>query len=104
MSKSDYLNEGFRHYSRQDYQKAIECFNKAIEIDPNFDTAFNALAESYNKLGKVDEAIAAAKKMVKIVPNDPFSHTALSRLYVQKGMIDEAEIEMEISHRLAAKA
>jgi tetratricopeptide (TPR) repeat protein len=101
MNKNEKLNQGFKHFGNQDYKKAIECFKKAIELDPNFDTAYNALAEAYNKSGRLDDAIIAAKKMVEISPNDPFSHTALSRLYVQKGLIEDAEREMAISHQLA---
>lgn len=101
MNKNQYLNQGFKHFSSQEFDKAIECFNEAIKLDPKFDTAYNALAEALNKSGRLDEAIEAAKKMVEISPNDPFSHTALSRLYVQKGMIEDAEREMAISHQLA---
>lgn len=101
MNKNKYLNLGFKHFSNQEYEKAIEYFNEAIKLDPKSDTAYNALAEALNKSGKLDDAIEAAKKMVEISPNDPFSHTALSRLYVQKGLIEDAEREMAISHQLA---
>ena len=101
MTKNEHLNQGFKHFSSQEYDKAIECFEEAIKLDPEFDTAYNALAEALNKSGRLDEAIEAARKMVEISPNDPFSHTALSRLYVQKGMIEDAEREMAISHQLA---
>ena len=101
MNKNEYLNKGFRHFSSQEFEEAIECFEQAIKLDPKFDTAYNALAEALNKSGKLDQANDAAKKMVEISPNDPFAHTALSRLYVQKGMIEDAEREMAISHQLA---
>ena len=101
MTKNEHLNQGFKHFSNQEFDKAIECFKEAIKLDPKFDTAYNSLAEAFNRSGKLDEAIEAAKKMVEISPNDPISHTALSRLYVQKGLIDDAEREMAISHQLA---
>ena len=101
MTKNEHLNQGFKHFSSQEFDKAIECFEEAIKLDPKFDTAYNALAEALNRSGKLDEAIETAKKMVEISPNDPISHTALSRLYVQKGLIDDAEREMAISHQLA---
>ncbi len=101
MTKNEHLNQGFKHFSNQEYDNAIECFREAINLDANFDTAYNALAEAYNKSGRLENAIEAAKKMVEISPNDPFSHTALSRLYVQKGLIEDAEREMAISHELA---
>jgi tetratricopeptide (TPR) repeat protein len=102
MTKYDYLNSGLRNFAAQEYLAAIADLNKAIELDAEFDLAYNALAESYNKLGDVDKAVEIALHYIKISPDDPVAHTALSRLYVQKGMIAEAEAEMAISHQLAA--
>lgn len=101
MNKNELLNSGLKKFATQDYTKAITDLEKAIELDPEFDLALNALAESYNKLGELDKAIEIAKRYVEISPKDPVAHTALSRLYVQKGMIEEAEKEMAISNQLA---
>lgn len=101
MTKFDFLNSGLKKFASRDYQSAIEDLTKAIELDPAFDLAYNALAESYNKLGDLEKAIEIARHFIKISPKDPVAHTALSRLYVQKGMIREAEEEMAISNQLA---
>jgi len=101
MNKNELLNAGLKKFATQDYKGAISDLEKAIELDPEFDLAYNALAESYNKLGEIDKAIELAKRYVEISPKDPVAHTALSRLYVQKGMIAEAEKEMAISNQLA---
>jgi Tfp pilus assembly protein PilF len=102
-NKNEYLNEGFRFFTEQNYQQAVEQFNNAIELDPKFDLAINALAETYNKMGDLDKAIEMARKLIQINPNDPLAHTALSRLFVQKGMIAEAEKEMAISNQLSSE-
>ena len=101
MNKNERLNAGLKKFASRDYKGAISDLEKAIELDPEFDLALNALAESYNKLGDLDKAIDIAKKYVESSPKDPVAHTALSRLYVQKGMIAEAEQEMAISNQLA---
>jgi len=101
MTKTELLNAGLKKYATQDYEGAITDLDMAIELDPEFDLAYNALAESYNKLGEIDKAIEIAKRYVEISPKDPVAHTALSRLYVQKGMIAEAEEEMALSNQLA---
>ena len=100
MTKYDYLNSGLKKFASQEYEAASTDFNQAITIDPNFDLAYNALAETHNKLGNLDKAIEIALKYVEISPEDPVAHTALSRLYVQKGMIAEAEKELAISNQL----
>jgi len=101
MTKNEYLKAGLKKFAAKDYQGAILELRQAIELDPKFDLAYNALAESYNKLGKIDEAIEMAKRYVESNPEDPIAHTALSRLYVQKGMIPEAERELALSNQLS---
>ena len=103
MHKNQILNEGLKKYAAGLYDEAISEFKKALEEDPGFDLALNALAEVYNRKGEIDTAIGYALQLVALNPDDPLAHTALSRLYVQKGMIREAEDEMAISNRLAMK-
>jgi pentatricopeptide repeat protein len=101
MTKNEHLNAGLKKFSSENYEDAIEDFKEAIAMDQEFDLAYNALIESYNRLGQIDKAIEVATQLVEITPNDPIVHTALSRLYVQKGMIAEAEKELAISNQLA---
>jgi tetratricopeptide (TPR) repeat protein len=103
MLKNDFLQSGFKHFSAGEFPEAVENFNKALEIDPQFDLALNALAQVYNKMGNIDRAIEIAKLLVEVNPDDAIAHTALSRLYVQKGMIKEAEEELGIANRLASE-
>ena len=102
MSKNELLQSGFKYFSNGEYSQAVDAFQKALEIDPNFDLALNALAQVHNKMGNIDKAIEVAKQLVGVNPNDAIAHTALSRLYAQKGMIKEAEEELAISNRLAS--
>ncbi len=101
MTKQELLNSGFKHFAKREYEKARDFFEQALKMDDGFEAAYSALAESYNREGKVDEAIVVVKKWIEISPKDALAHTALSRLYVQKGMIQEAEDEMAISNRLS---
>jgi len=101
MTKQEYLNEGFMCFAKREYDKAKESFEKAIEIDENFEAAYSALSETLNRKGEIDEAITVVSKWIKINPKDALAHTAMSRLYVQKGMIQEAEYEMALSNQLS---
>ena len=103
MTKNELLNQGFKHYAAGNYDNAVKSFSSALQIDPKFDLALNAIAEAYNKKGDLDQAIFYARRLVDVNPGDPLAHTALSRFYVQKGMIKEAEEEMAISNQLSIK-
>jgi tetratricopeptide (TPR) repeat protein len=97
MNKQDLLNKGFQYFAQMDYERAVVFFEKAIEIDDEFEAAYSALSESLNRMGRIDDAIPVVRKWIEINSEDPIAHTALSRLYVQKGMKEKAEEEMAIS-------
>ncbi len=101
MTKQECFNAGLTHFAKQEFDAAINFFRQAINIDEKYESAYSALAECYNRSGKVDEAIPVVQKWIEINKHDPLAHTALSRLYVQKNMIEEAEKEMAISNFLA---
>jgi Tfp pilus assembly protein PilF len=101
MTKNDHLKEGFRLFAEQQFAQAEKEFVQALELDPEFDLALNALTEVYNRSGNVDKAMKTARKLVSVSPEDPLAHAALSRIYMQKGMIEEAEKELAISNKLS---
>jgi serine/threonine-protein kinase len=81
--------KGRYHWSRRtkdDLDKAIDSYKKAIEIDPNFALAYAAIAEAYNSMGKnpdvapkdsIPLAKAAAMRALEIDPLLPEAHSAL---------------------------
>jgi tetratricopeptide (TPR) repeat protein len=56
-----FYNIGAASAQKKDYDKAIEAYNKSIEIKPTAE-AYNGLANVYNAQRKFDEATAASKK------------------------------------------
>jgi serine/threonine protein kinase/Tfp pilus assembly protein PilF len=81
---------GRYHWSRRwkdDLDKAIDSYKKAIEIDPNFALAYAATAEAYNSMGKNPDAApkdciplakAAAMRALELDPMLPQAHSALA--------------------------
>ncbi len=63
-------NKGGALYSLGKYDAAIECYDKAIEIDPNDADVWNNKGLALNSLGKYDEAITSYDKAIEIDPND----------------------------------
>ena len=52
-------------YSKQ-YDRAIEYFSKAVEMDPDFPFAHFALAEGLDRKGRYDEALEAHDKAIEL--------------------------------------
>ena len=56
-TSNDLLEEGKTYYNNGEYDKAIEIFKKAVEINPNDDDSWRLLGNSYNRNGQIEEAI-----------------------------------------------
>lgn len=76
-----------------EFEKAVECYRKAVEIDPGYFDAWHALGMAYLRAGKIPDAIEAGKRAVEISPNDMLAHTSLSMYYLKTG--DKAMAEAE---------
>jgi Flp pilus assembly protein TadD len=64
--------------TKGDNAGALEKLQAALAIDPNYALGYAASAVVLQRLGRQEEAIAAANKVCELEPNDPFSYTALS--------------------------
>jgi tetratricopeptide (TPR) repeat protein len=53
-------------FNKGEYQKAIECFAQAIELDPNYLDAWNNLGYTLLKMGKIEEAKSINKKIKEL--------------------------------------
>jgi tetratricopeptide (TPR) repeat protein len=51
------------------YEEAIECYGKALKIDPNHADAWCNKGNALDKLGKYEGAIECCDKALKINPN-----------------------------------
>ena len=63
------LNQGQEYTDIEDYERAVECYKKAVEIDPKDDRVWYNLVFTYDKLKNYEKAIECCKKVVEINPN-----------------------------------
>lgn len=93
MTKEEHYDQGMAEFAMAEYDKAIECYRKAVEVEANYFDAWHALGMAYLRAGKIQEAIEAGKRSVEINPNDMLAHTSLSMYYMKAG--DKAMAEKE---------
>ncbi|MCD7785509.1 MAG: tetratricopeptide repeat protein [Oscillospiraceae bacterium] len=67
---STYLNLGEKYLTDLNYEQALVCFNKAIEVEPKNERAYLGAAEAYAALGDIDSAIAILEQGIEAV-DDP---------------------------------
>lgn len=76
-----YYNLGNIYRDRGEIKKAIEFYQKAIEVDPNFPFAYQNLAVIYAAQGNLFEAASMLEKVKSIKPHDPEIYFNLGLIY-----------------------
>ncbi len=89
---TDLYNLGIDYYSQNQVQKSMECFKKAVKLDPDFYEAYYNLAQIQASYGYVDNAINNYKKVVDLRPNDYDSIYELAKLLYDKKLYNESSV------------
>jgi serine/threonine-protein kinase len=89
-------------YWSRDYERAIQQFQKLIELDPNFPPIYIYLPSALEQTGRRDEAVETIKKMpLKEGTEWAFAMGALGRIYAETGRKQEARAILEQIERVA---
>jgi Predicted N-acetylglucosaminyl transferase len=81
---------GLAHIRRGSFDKGVEHFKKAIEIDPSAIAMHLNLAKAYIITGKSEEAVSTLEKAISLNPDNLDARVILADLYEKRGEIDEA--------------
>lgn len=80
-----HFNAGIRFALRKYYDKAIEEYNKALELDPNVPELHNNLGYAYLDKGKIEQAIMEQKKALDLDPNLANAYYGLALALEKRG-------------------
>jgi tetratricopeptide (TPR) repeat protein len=91
-SASSWNNLGNSYAQKQQWLKAISCYQEAVELDPNLSKIRRNLAKAYYKIGKKDQAILCWYEALNLQPNAfrPQEHFSLARQLLKLEQIDQA--------------
>jgi len=76
----------------QDFEKKIEMFNKALELDPKYGSVLNQLGYLYAGRGDFDKALEYFEKYAAAMPESANPIDSMAELYFSYGKLDEAII------------
>ncbi len=79
-----------QYYQSRDRVKALEEFNKVLELDPNYKWAYNQIAYIYIDTREYEKAIENFKKYAAVAPGEANPHDSMGEAYFQMGRIEEA--------------
>ncbi|MGA2242992.1 MAG: tetratricopeptide repeat protein [Verrucomicrobiota bacterium] len=85
-----HMNMGVTLTAQDRLDEAIEHFQKALKVRPDYAECHNNLGVALRRKGQVDEAIMHFQKALEIHPDHAEIHNGLGFTLVQKGQVDEA--------------
>jgi tetratricopeptide (TPR) repeat protein len=91
LLKNILLHLGRLSLKEKKFDEAIKHCDAAIELDPNFATAWYFKGDSYYGKDRFDEADAAWREAVLIQPTEPRAFSALGQMYVRFERFSEAK-------------
>ncbi|MFQ5936762.1 MAG: tetratricopeptide repeat protein [Acidiferrobacterales bacterium] len=82
-----YYNQGVEAQKQKDYDRAIELYEKALKIQPDFPDALNNLGFSLRSIAMqyMDEAMRAYEKALKLQNNHAEALEYQGELYLWRG-------------------
>ena len=76
---------------RGDYDRALEQFQKALELDPNLVFTNLTLALTYARKGMFEEGLATCEKVASLCGRSPLSRALSSLILAMAGRTDAAQ-------------
>jgi tetratricopeptide (TPR) repeat protein len=95
----DSLDKGLEYYQKgyeQNYRKAADYFQKALEIDPSYSQAAFYLGLTYNALFDEAKAEQYYKKAIQIDPDYLEAHANYAGMLLDIGNVDEAIRQLNV--------
>lgn len=81
---------GWYYHGKEFFYRALEEFNKALELDSNYGEALNGLAYTYAEMGDYAQAIEYFKRYAAVSPGDANPFDSMGELYFKMGQLDNA--------------
>ena len=85
-----YFVRGNVHLYRSDYDLALVDYDKAIELDPEYATAYNNRGIAYRHLGEYEKALADYGKAIELDPEYAYAYNNRGNTYGDLGEHEKA--------------
>jgi len=99
-NSAELVKEGVELSKKGHYNKALDAFLKATELNPKNPDAFYGLGGIYNYQNKHNEAAQTFKIVIKLDPTHFNARYSLGFTYEKLGKLEQAKKEFERYHSL----
>jgi tetratricopeptide (TPR) repeat protein len=105
VTATSWVEKGVELVIEGKYDKAIEHFNKAIEINPKDSVAYNNRGAAYGQIGNYKQQIEDCNKAIELNPKDAVAYNNRGVAYGELGNYEQEVADcskaIEISPKLA---
>ncbi len=88
--REGYVTLAHLEFSKENWERAIELFQKALKIDPDYAGAYNMLGYANYSLGRYDEALASLDKYIELCPNQANPRDSRGEILLARGQYEDA--------------
>jgi tetratricopeptide (TPR) repeat protein len=81
---------GVYHFGRQEYEKAVAAYEKAIALDPEYSPPYNQLGYARRFMGDLEGAEEAFERYIALIPDDPNPCDSYAELLMKTGRFEES--------------
>lgn len=85
-----------RHQLGRD-KEALQCFEKALAINPNHPDALMNSANAYHALGQYTEALSSADKALAVTPDRPEAQVSRGRILYEMGLFEASKSSYDLA-------
>ena len=94
-TQQSYINLGAVYFDRGEYEKAIDNYGKAIQLNPGDPKAYTNMAGSLAMLGRLDEAEEACLKSIELAPGSHEGYLNLGTVFFKRKDYESALINFQ---------
>ena len=99
-----YVMNGQLHESQGNYNKAIDSYSKALEIEPKNPAALLSTARLYDRQNAKEKSVEFYQKAAEVTPNDANIYAELGALHAKTGNLTAAREQMQKAVNLDPKS
>jgi arylsulfatase A-like enzyme/Tfp pilus assembly protein PilF len=82
---------GTQHMTHGQPEKAVQFFQKTLQLKPDYDLAVHNLAQAYRRMGNDEAALAGFEHYLTLDPKDAFVHYQMGEIWLDRGDTPKAE-------------
>ncbi len=86
---------GLVYDGRRKYSEAIEEYERALALDPNFGVVLNQAGYTYAQIGNFEKAIQYLERYASINPGQANPIDSIAEIYFRMGKFDEAKAKYQ---------